>query len=229
MRGEVLRYDDAIGEGLISGDDGQRYRFQRSDLMQLEPIFQGTRVDFQIVDGRATEIVIVHATAISKPRIAPTSTHTNEDLSLWEYFIKSFRLFASFEGRARRKEFWSFVLFYYVILIGMIGVFILITENTEIRHSRNYDSIGAAFSFIIIVFLVGTIIPHLAVTVRRLHDSGNSGWWVLISLIPYIGGIILLIMMLIPSEERVNKHGPVPKPAPNAGISTVSNKPWERK
>lgn len=64
-----------------------------------------------------------------------------------------------------------------------------------------------------VVYYFGTLLPGIAARIRRLHDIGLSGWIILIALIPYLGGIALFIMSLLPSEDRTNKHGPSPLPS----------------
>jgi len=61
------------------------------------------------------------------------------------------------------------------------------------------------------LYALAVIVPGLAVTVRRLHDTGRSGWWILISLVPFVGGIILLVFMCLESEPGPNLHGLNPK------------------
>src|SRR4051794_8393565 len=61
------------------------------------------------------------------------------------------------------------------------------------------------------LYSLAVLLPSIAVTVRRLHDTGRSGWWILISLIPIIGGIVLLVFMVLDSEPGVNQYGPNPK------------------
>lgn len=63
-----------------------------------------------------------------------------------------------------------------------------------------------------IVLVLWFVPAHITVTIRRLHDIGLTGWFIFLALIPYLGGLALLVMSLIPSERRVNKHGPYPKP-----------------
>jgi len=62
-----------------------------------------------------------------------------------------------------------------------------------------------------LVLLIGTIVPDLAVGVRRLHDTSRSGWWLLIALVPFVGGIILLVFMCLDSTPGPNDYGPSPK------------------
>ena len=102
-----------------------------------------------------------------------------------------------FTGRARRKEYWMFALFNLIFLIiAMILDNVLGLTVGELPYGVFY-----------ILYALAVLIPGLAVSVRRLHDVGKSGWMFLISLIPIIGGIWLLVLMLSDSERGVNKYG----------------------
>jgi uncharacterized membrane protein YhaH (DUF805 family) len=109
--------------------------------------------------------------------------------------------YATFDGRARRSEYWYFVLFYVLILVGLTFVDSLIgTLNEE-----------AGIGVLGVLFALGTMVPGLAVTVRRLHDINRSGWWVLIGLIPLIGDLVLIVFAVQDSQPGANKYGPNPK------------------
>lgn len=134
MRGEILRYDDGSGTGLISGDDGNRYAFKRADLQQLKPVATGMKVDFVPGEGgNASEVFIIGGSAGAAPAQAayaaaglePIET-TNEDLSLWEYFKKCMEKSFDGKGRARRKEYWSFVLFELLFALGGTVLLVLV-------------------------------------------------------------------------------------------------------
>jgi uncharacterized membrane protein YhaH (DUF805 family) len=214
MRGEILQYDDNAGTGLISGDDGVRYQFSRSDMRELRALSRGTRVDFVPQEsGRAGEIYILQSPGATSALLEGT----NEDLDLWGYFAKAMRKSFDGEGRARRKEYWSFVLFSLLFMIG--GVLVVSAFGAAVSYSAGYDvTYEAAYPFsilapIALAILLFVFVPaHITVTIRRLHDIGMTGWWILILLLPYLGSLIILICTLIPSERRVNKHGLYPKP-----------------
>ena len=110
------------------------------------------------------------------------------------WFMQALSNYAAFEGRARRKEYWYFTLFFIIasvvagVVDGLIGLPILS----------------------ILVFL-GLILPSISVGVRRLHDTGRSGWWYLLSFIPLIGAIILIIFFVMDSKPETNIYGPNPK------------------
>jgi uncharacterized membrane protein YhaH (DUF805 family) len=114
----------------------------------------------------------------------------------------------NFSGRARRKEYWMFMLFHYLIVFTLVMVFALIAEINATEYEYDSFSFG---SVTIIVYLLVTLIPCIAVTVRRLHDTGKSGWLYLLNLIPYIGRFIILIFTCIEGDKKQNKWGGNPK------------------
>lgn len=120
--------------------------------------------------------------------------------------------YAKFNGRARRKEYWMFQLFYYIFLtlIYLIVAIGLLMNNTGKLPMLGFilTSIG---SILLIIFAFGLIVPNLAVTIRRFHDIGKSGWWILVCAIPYIGPLVLLIFCCLDSQSGMNKYGPNPK------------------
>lgn len=105
--------------------------------------------------------------------------------------------YATFSGRARRKEYWMFFLFNVLIAIGLGIIEALIGTG---------GLIGALYS-------LAVLIPGIAVTVRRLHDTSRTGWWVLIVFVPLVGALILLIFMVLDSQPGDNEYGPNPKAA----------------
>lgn len=112
----------------------------------------------------------------------------------FSYFIKVYKNYANFEGRARRSEYWYFTLFYYIFSI----LFALIDANTA-----DFDNIGYAG----LIFTLGSLIPSIAVGVRRMHDVGKSGWYILIP-------IYNLILACTNGETGSNEYGPDPKGDP---------------
>lgn len=118
-----------------------------------------------------------------------------------EYYLNVWRNYFNFSGRARRSEYWMFILVNIVVSIGLVAV------DFAIRIIFNLDY----FFLFYPLYLLAILVPSLAVQVRRLHDAGFSGWMILLGLIPFFGGIILLIFYLLDSETGVNKYGPNPK------------------
>ena len=118
-----------------------------------------------------------------------------------KYFLYCLQHYADFTGRARRAEYWYFVLFNFIvsILIGLsLGV---------IAGLLNVP----ALVYLVHLWSLAVFIPSLAVSVRRLHDIGRSGWWLLLSLIPLVGAIILIIWYCTDSQPGANQYGPNPK------------------
>lgn len=106
-------------------------------------------------------------------------------------YFEAFRRYFDFHGRSGRREFWIFFL----------GNLLVASALRDLLG----DHAWTPRLFSTLVF-----IPTLAVSVRRLHDIGRSGWWMLLNLIPGLGQIVLLVMMLIESKPDMNVHGPVP-------------------
>ena len=111
-----------------------------------------------------------------------------------EWYIKVLKNYAVFQGRARRKEYWMFTLFSIIISIVLTII----------------DSVTGLTSVLSGIYSLAVLVPSLAVSVRRLHDTGRSGWFVLLALIPIIGSIILIVFMCGDSQED-NQYGPNPK------------------
>lgn len=109
------------------------------------------------------------------------------------HFIDAFRQYADFKGRARRKQFWMFYLFY-VIFYVILGVI---------------DFMLASF-ILSSIFVLASLIPFISITARRLHDTGRSGWWQLIALVPVIGAIVLIVFLAQDSRDE-NQYGQNPK------------------
>lgn len=111
-----------------------------------------------------------------------------------EWFIKCWRQYADFSGRARRKEYWMFYLFNLLANMVLSGIDTII-------------GIPVCCS----IYAVAVFIPSLAVCVRRLHDVGKSGWMFLIIFIPIVGALWLLVLFCIEGEAVANKWGENPK------------------
>lgn len=114
------------------------------------------------------------------------------------WYLKVLKNYANFDGRARRSEFWMFVLFNFLFTIAAL-----------ILDAILGSLIG--FGFIYPVYTLAMIIPNIAVTVRRLHDIGKSGGWFFISFIPVIGGIWLIVLLATEGNTGENEYGEDPK------------------
>jgi len=129
------------------------------------------------------------------------------------YYLAVLNKYAEFSGRAGRAEYWYFVLFNFLIIIGL---------NILTWMFGKVPGLGMILSATAALYGLAMIVPGLAVAVRRLHDTNKSGWMLLLCLIPLIGSIIVLVFMILDSQPGANQYGPNPKegsgaapPAPN--------------
>lgn len=120
------------------------------------------------------------------------------------WYLEVLKKYAVFSGRARRKEYWFFVLFN--IIVGIILSVIDGALGLNIIEQE-----GANIGWLYSIYSLAVLLPGLAVSIRRLHDTDRSGWWILIALIPIIGAIVLLIFMVLDSQPGSNRFGPNPK------------------
>ncbi len=119
-----------------------------------------------------------------------------------EWYLLVLKRYAEFNGRSRRKEYWMFTLYNIVIfLVLYVAGFV-----TLLRSSIYMLFFGLAF-----IYALAVLVPNLAVGVRRLHDIDKSGWFILISLIPAVGGLILLVLLALDGTPGDNRYGPSPK------------------
>lgn len=112
-----------------------------------------------------------------------------------KYYLGCFKKYADFNGRARRREYWTFTL-----INAGIGITL-----------RLLSGLSQVFYVLYIVFTIAIIIPELAVLVRRFHDIGKSGAWLFIGMIPLVGGIWMLILTTTDSDSLFNEYGENPK------------------
>lgn len=118
-----------------------------------------------------------------------------------QWYLAVLKKYAVFNGRARCKEYWMFTLYNSIVII----VFFLADNLLGLYY--NVAEIGMLSG----LYLIGTILPSLAVTVRRLHDISRSGWWVLLGLIPFFGTILILVNMATVGDKSPNSYGADPK------------------
>ena len=115
--------------------------------------------------------------------------------------------YATFSGRAQRREFWLFVLIYLILLLIAYGVDIAIGTYDE---ENGMGVVGG-------ILILALLIPNLAVSVRRLHDTDRSGWWILIALIPLIGPIWFLVLAILNGTDVENRFGANPIASEQSG------------
>lgn len=115
--------------------------------------------------------------------------------------------YADFEGRASRREFWTFAL----VALGLVALSVWITVRL-----MSAQVVGQFGMLPMLVIVGGLVVPYYAAVARRLHDVGKSGWYMFVQLIPFIGGFILMLTLLQPGDAGENQYGPDPKVDPNA-------------
>lgn len=112
------------------------------------------------------------------------------------WYLMAFKKYSQFTGRSRRSEYWYFILFNFIITI--------LLQAFEHGDSMHLGTLSSLYSLAI-------IIPGIAVSIRRLHDTGRSGWTLLFALIPIVGAVILIIFFALDSDECSNEYGENPK------------------
>lgn len=213
MKGRILNFSIQTNTGIITGEDHKRYNFVGSEWKETQAPVRGYEVDFEInAEGQATGVYL-EITAHPIPDIVNTPTQNSssyitpagqesshkakEAFRKWEQgednyqqaIFTCFKKFADFKGRARRHEFWYFELF--CVLLSLLLSFM----NEDL----------ATLAMLI------TLIPNIAVNVRRLHDIDRSGWWMLIALVPIVGILLLLFWAAQEGNPTANQYGESPK------------------
>lgn len=206
MKGKILDFSIQTSSGIITGEDNKRYQFSGSEWKEQSIPQRGIDVDFDYTeDGKAIGIYLaldshlvsqtitpqpVQSAAQSQPVRQQSSSQakTEEQYNPWDWYKKCFKLYANFGGRARRKEFWFFQM---IASIAVIAIAMIFPPTAGI-------------------FLLIIALPSIAVSIRRLHDTGRSGWWYLLSLTG-IGYVPLIIWWATDSEPQTNIYGNPPK------------------
>ena len=121
--------------------------------------------------------------------------------------IKSFwSHYATFKGRARRSEYWFIQLFLVLTNLAVAAIDLALMNGDVDRFIANGGG-----GIVGLVWILVTIVPALAVLVRRLHDTGKSGWWILIGLVPFVGTVVLFVFTVLSSDSGENRFGESPK------------------
>jgi uncharacterized membrane protein YhaH (DUF805 family) len=126
-----------------------------------------------------------------------------------DWYLQVLKKYTVFTGRARRKEYWFFVLFN-IIVSAALNIVDYFTGTYSSAYGMGL--LGGLYS-------LAVLLPAIAVAIRRLHDTGRSGWWLLLSLVPVIGWIVLLVFMVLDSQPGDNQYGPSPKTDQPAGTA----------
>lgn len=118
------------------------------------------------------------------------------------WYMSMLRGYDDFTGRARRRDYWLFLLAN--LLLACVTAVLDFVVGSEIGLA----GLGPFGTLLMVI----VALPSLALGVRRLHDSGRSGWWMLVSLVPFIGVVALLVLMVLPGTSGPNEYGPDPRP-----------------
>lgn len=116
------------------------------------------------------------------------------------WYLDVLKKYAVFTGRARRKEYWMFALFNIIVAVvlgivdGALGL-----------------SVGGGMGLLGSLYALAVLLPGIGVSIRRLHDTDRSGWWLLIAFVPVIGAIVLLVFMVLDGTPGENRFGSNPK------------------
>ena len=206
MKGKVLDFSIQKGGGLILGDDGQRYLFVANEWQEQSLPLRDVVVDFEAAGKYAKGVYLLAqtvpqiqaATPTVKPK--PFKATDNKEPSLLDLAISAVKhKYLLFNGRASRKEFWAVMLFSVLISFALQ---LLYTLGFAIS-----DNLGLLLALPFVIFSLGMVIPQLAVSVRRLHDTDKSGWWLVLGFIPIFGTIALIVLFSLASSESDNRFG----------------------
>jgi uncharacterized membrane protein YhaH (DUF805 family) len=126
-----------------------------------------------------------------------------------EWMLMPLKRYADFSGRSRRKEYWMFLL----------GVFIAAILLSIVEGIVGLSGmVGGVYGPLTTIFFLGIIVPSIAVQVRRFHDQDKSGWFVLLALIPFVGGLIVFVFMCLEGTKGPNRFGADPKDPAGAEV-----------
>ncbi len=124
------------------------------------------------------------------------------------WYMQVMKKYASFRGRARRAEYWWFTLVNSIIIGALLVVG---SASNSDGTGGTLANIAGVASIIYVLYTLAVLLPSLAVTVRRLHDTDRTGLWLLVSLVPLVGPIVLLAFLVQEGNLRDNRYGPSPK------------------
>lgn len=204
MKGQVLDFSIQTNSGIISGEDQNRYNFNGAEWRDQKPPARGDSVDFSH-DNAGNALQIYRALQPSNSFSGLNNqldkisnlNQSEENYNIVDWTVKVLKNYVNFEGRARRKEYWFFILATMIVgfAFGLIGSIL------------GADDLVGVLSMLLNLAL---FLPSLAVAARRLHDTNRSGWWQLLAL-TIIGIIPLIIWLASETTREPNQWGPPAK------------------
>lgn len=120
------------------------------------------------------------------------------------HMLLAFHRYAEFAGRSSRREYWMFQLLLALCFLVLHGMVML-------ARAMANATVVAVVELLVGLLIIGTLVPYLSVTVRRLHDFDRSGWYVMVTLIPILGPLMLFLSVLAGGDAQPNRFGDVPK------------------
>jgi uncharacterized membrane protein YhaH (DUF805 family) len=114
-----------------------------------------------------------------------------------QWYLLALKKYKDFDGRSKRNEYWYFVLFSFLITL-VLGI---------IDRVLNLTLPGSGVGLLGGLYSLAVLVPGVAAGIRRLHDTGRSGWWLLISFIPFVGAIVLIVFLASESQPERNQYG----------------------
>ena len=147
---------------------------------------------------------------------------------VWHWMTLPLRRYADFDGRSQRAEYWWYTLFWWLVVIALYAVTFsgfpwgemlaepgTAADNTAPPQPSPLIFIGAIG---LVLWFLGTLVPTIAVTVRRFHDQDKSGWFYLLNFIPYVGFLIIIVFMCLEGTRGPNSHGDDPRGENTASV-----------
>jgi uncharacterized membrane protein YhaH (DUF805 family) len=128
-----------------------------------------------------------------------------------DWMLLPLKRYADFQGRSRRLEYWMFALFIFLVAIAWGIVFAILGGLSGYESGAGIGTLATVWIFVAAVAYLAILIPSIAVQVRRFHDRDMSGWFVLLNFIPYVGGLVVFVFMVLPGTVGENRFGPDPK------------------
>ncbi len=182
MKGKVLHFDHQTNEGIIVTESGERYNFTKDDVKSSVFISHGMEADFIAEENSAKEIYLMESIA---------SFYNLADVPFYENQEKGFIELFSAQGCYTRQQFWIVTLF---IMVFWTVLFTLIWFGGGYTkgHLANTNFTSIVTFFILVLIPIAYI--NIVTSIKRFHDTNKSGWFYLLSFIPYVGWIIVLVM-----------------------------------